>query len=318
MPRVLEHVAVPILEQLVVGRARDDLDLELRNRVVVDDAAQRAGRKDVGVLTVDLRRPPRRVAPVSSHHALHPLGVDVGDDQLRAGRVQLARQMVADIAAALNRHGLARQVVAAPAELRRRLHGAKHAVRRDGRRIARRAPQSGDVVRLHVHEVHVERARADVFGRHIATAERIDEATVRAKDHLAIGGLLSPMMTTLAAAEVEAGHGVLVRHAARQAQRVDDRLLIGGVVPEARAAERGPERRVVDRDDAAVAGGLVVGQTRAARGPSSEIVSKSFIVLRMESRLSGGGNRDSCHAARIQLSRESRCAALPTCLRRSP
>ena len=59
---------------------------------------------------------------------------------------------------------------------------------------------------------------------------------------------------------VEAGDGILVRHAAGEAQRVDDRFLIRRVVPEARAAERRAERGVVDGDDAAVAGRLVVAQ----------------------------------------------------------
>ena len=36
---LLELFAVALLEELIVGRARDDLDLELRNRLVVDDRA---------------------------------------------------------------------------------------------------------------------------------------------------------------------------------------------------------------------------------------------------------------------------------------
>ena len=46
---LLEHVAVALLGELVVGRAGDDLDLEPRERVVVDRGAQRARREDVGL-----------------------------------------------------------------------------------------------------------------------------------------------------------------------------------------------------------------------------------------------------------------------------
>jgi hypothetical protein len=53
----------------------------------------------------------------------------------------------------------------------------------------------------------------------------------------------------LAAAQVEPGHRGLVRHPARQAQRVDEGFLVGRVVPEARAAQRRPEHGVVDGND---------------------------------------------------------------------
>ena len=61
----------------------------------------------------------------------------------------------------------------------------------------------------------------------------------------------------LAAAVREPGERGLVRHAAREPERVDDRRLFGVVVEEAAAAERGAEPRVVDGDDRAQAGGLV-------------------------------------------------------------
>ena len=49
----------------------------------------------------------------------------------------------------------------------------------------------------------------------------------------------------------------LVRHAAREAERVDERVLVAGVGQEATAAERGPEPRVVDGDDGLEAGRCV-------------------------------------------------------------
>ena len=40
---------MPLFEQLVVGAAGDDLDLESGNGGVVDDSAQRARRENVGL-----------------------------------------------------------------------------------------------------------------------------------------------------------------------------------------------------------------------------------------------------------------------------
>ena len=79
----------------------------------------------------------------------------------------------------------------------------------------------------------------------------------RAEEHLPLPRLVVADDDGLAAAEIEAGDGGLVRHAARETERVDDGFVVGRVVPEARAAERGAERGVVDRDDAAVSGAFV-------------------------------------------------------------
>ena len=102
MLALLELVAVALLEQLVVRRAGDDLDLELRNRLVVDDRAERARREDVGLHAVDLVGADGTRAELVDD-ALHALGVDVGDDELRARLVQLLREVVADVPAALHR-----------------------------------------------------------------------------------------------------------------------------------------------------------------------------------------------------------------------
>ena len=48
------EIAVPRLEQLVVRAPRDDLHLELRQRGVVDDAAEGARREDVRLRAVDV------------------------------------------------------------------------------------------------------------------------------------------------------------------------------------------------------------------------------------------------------------------------
>src|SRR2546426_11822228 len=70
--------------------------------------------------------------------------------------------------------------------------------------------------------------------------------------------LLSPMMTLFPPPQVEPRHRCLVGHTARQTEAVYEGGLVARVAPEARAAQRGPEHRRVDRDDAAIPGGWVI------------------------------------------------------------
>src|SRR5690242_12435772 len=109
-------------------------------------------------------------------------------------------------------------------------------MRRYRRWITRAARETGDIVGLHVDEVHIGGAGADVLGRDVPPAEALDEASMRAEEELAAGRLVVADDDGLAAAQIQAGDGVLVGHPARQPQRVDDRLVVGGVAPEARAA----------------------------------------------------------------------------------
>src|SRR5690606_29978953 len=92
----VQLVSVPRLGELVVGRAGDDLELELRDRLVVDDGAQRARRKDLGVDAVDPVRADGLGAEVTDH-LLDPLLVDVGHDQLGALLGQVPAEVVADV-----------------------------------------------------------------------------------------------------------------------------------------------------------------------------------------------------------------------------
>src|SRR6266566_773165 len=87
---------------------------------------------------------------------------------------------------ALDRHLLAAQLGVAIAVLRARLDAAIHAERSDGRRIARLADQSCNVIGLRLDELHVADGRADVFGGDVSTAERLHVAAVRAEDRLAV------------------------------------------------------------------------------------------------------------------------------------
>src|SRR5437899_9626201 len=52
-PAPFKFVAVTFCQELVVRAAGDYLDIELRNRVVVDDAAERAWREHISVTSVD-------------------------------------------------------------------------------------------------------------------------------------------------------------------------------------------------------------------------------------------------------------------------
>src|SRR5690606_32592280 len=84
------------------------------------------------------------------------------------------------------------------------------------------------------------------------------EATMRAEEHLALPRAVVADHNRLPTAQVQAGHGVLVGHAARQAERVHDGGFIRLIAPESRTAQRWTERGVVDRDDPPVPAGLVV------------------------------------------------------------
>ena len=89
---------------------------------------------------------------------------------------------------------------------------------------------------------------ADVLGRDVAPVERVDEAAERAEQRLALVLARIADDDGLAAAEVESRDRCLEGHAAREAHRVDDRLALVLVRPHADAAERRPERGVVDAD----------------------------------------------------------------------
>src|SRR5690348_5453838 len=101
---LLELFTVTLFEQLIVRRAGDDLDLELRDRLVVDDRTERAGGEDVRLHAVDLLGRDGTSAELVGD-SLHALGIDVRDDELRARLVQLFSKVITDMPAALERHG---------------------------------------------------------------------------------------------------------------------------------------------------------------------------------------------------------------------
>src|SRR5207245_7143391 len=92
----------------------------------------------------------------------------------------------------------------------------------------------------------------------VAPLERFDVPPVRPEQGFAPCGAVVADDDAFPAAQVEPRHRGLVGHAARQPEGVDQRGAIALVVPEARAAQRRPEHRGMNRDDAAIAGGWIV------------------------------------------------------------
>src|SRR5579885_337517 len=248
--------------ELIVRRAADDLALQARQRGFVDRAAERTGAVDVGVDVVDLVGADRRAA-VFVDGAPHQVGVDVGDEHLGAVFAQQLDEFHADVAGALHRVAVLADVLAAEPRVERRHQALHRAVGGERRGIARTAVHlvhAGDEFGLAEHPLHVVDVDADVFGGDVAAVERIDETTERAEQRL--GFVLGRIADDhrLAAAQVQAGDGVLVGHAAGQAQHVVDRLGFALVRPHAQTAQRRAEHGVVNGDDGLQARLLVVAE----------------------------------------------------------
>ena len=281
---------------------------------------------------------------------LHRGGVDVGDDDGRAVLDQVAHEVAPDLADAGDADGAAGEGGLAPDLLGGGAHALERAVRREHRAVARAAVRdgaAGDEVALARDVVHVLAERADVARGEVAPVERLDEAAVGAQQGL---GLQLGRVTDddgLAATEVEAGERVLVGHAAREVEHVDDRVVGAGVGVEPRPAEGRAQRRGVDRDDgpAGRSRGRCRRRPARARLPSSktstpELCAPDMLVIlfwwvrprgvRTWSERSRGGDRrhvqrsrrrDSPRTASAPGRRGSRSRAASrrrACRRRSP
>ncbi len=122
----MQRIAVPLLVQLVVGRAGDNVDLEQRYGVVVDDGSQRTGSKDVRIDRIDVVRCHSRRAEFVNH-LLHLPVVDVANHELGTFLVEMLAEVVADVPASLHGHRLPRQRIAPIGDLCARLHPAVYA-----------------------------------------------------------------------------------------------------------------------------------------------------------------------------------------------
>ncbi len=253
-------MAVLGASQHVVGRAGDGRAGQLREGVVVDDRAQRAGGEDVAGDRVDLGG----VGGLGAEVADRPgdvVEVDVGDGQPHARLVEQAAELVADLAGALDDHVPPGQVVLLPQLLSDRVHPLEDAVGGIDGGVASTTVEdraTGDEAGLAGHQVHVRTEGADVLGGDVAAAQALDEATVGAQERLGLDALGVADDDGLAATEVEAGHGRLVAHPARQPEHVAEGVRLRGVGIEAGTAERRAERGGVDGDDGLEAGDVVV------------------------------------------------------------
>jgi hypothetical protein len=116
------------------------------------------------------------------------------------------------------------------------------------------------VIGLQLDVLHVGRTGPDVLGGDVPAAEGLDESAMRPEHHLAVGALVVPHNDRLPPAQIDPRDRRLVGHAARQAERVGDRVVGRAVLPEAGAAERGAQRGIVDGDDPDVPAGGIVRQ----------------------------------------------------------
>ena len=124
----------------------------------------------------------------------------------------------------------------------------------------------GDKSGLLADRDHVGDRHADVLGRDIIAAETVDRTPERGEQLGRFGAVGIGEDHRLAAAQGQAGHGVLVAHPARQAQRIGQRIGIVGIMPEPRAAGGRAEVGRVQRDDRAQAAGLVGNEMQRLMG----------------------------------------------------
>ncbi|MNE03299.1 hypothetical protein D3C80_957950 [compost metagenome] len=188
---------------------------------------------------------------------------DVGDEQLGAGRVQVAGEAEADLADALDRYLQTPEVVAAEAVAHRGLQADEHPVGGGRRRIAVEAFArlgAGHVAGAPGHQLHLGHPGAGVGGADVAPAEAVDQRAHRLEQRRALAAVRVADDHRLAAAQWQVGQRRLVGHAARQAQHVAQRFLVAGVGPHAAAAEGRTQGGVVDGDDGLEAAGLVVAE----------------------------------------------------------
>ena len=205
----------------------------------------------------------RRDLGVQLGEGAHRLLAHVRDHDLGAVREQVPDEVAADLADARDADLAAAQRRVAPQVLGRGPHALEDAEGGQHGRVARAAVlggAAGGPLAGARHDVHVGDVGADVAGRHVAPAERGHEPAVGEQQVFGLDRLGVADDHGLAAAVVEPGHGVLVRHPARQVERVGDGLGLGGVRVEARTAQGGAQGGGVDGDDGPEPGGSVLAE----------------------------------------------------------
>ncbi len=190
--------------------------------------------------------------------------MDIGHDQPRACRMQLAAQVPAHRAKSLHGNGYALQAVTVQHVAHGGFDADEHAIGGLGRRVAAKgalARHAADVAGLRAGGDHVFHRGADVFGGDVAAVQRFDHAAEGTEQLGAVGLRRGAQDHGLAAAEGQVGQRILVGHALRQAQGVGQGIALGRVGPVAAAAKRGAKAGAVDGDDGLQAG-LGIGGER--------------------------------------------------------
>src|SRR5690606_279964 len=134
---------------------------------------------------------------------------------------------------ALHRHVHPVEVAASHRELHAGLDAAPDAERREGARIARATVlglHAGHAPGSRADDLHVLEARAAVLGGDVPAPQVLDEPAEGAEQPGAIELLPRLDDDALATSVREPGDGGLVGHAAREPERIDQRLLLGVVV----------------------------------------------------------------------------------------
>ena len=228
---------------------------------------------------------------------------DVADDHLGPGLDEVADEAVPDLAHALDADGPALQAGAAPGVLGRRSHAVHDADGGQHGRVARAAVGGRPARRPAAFpgdDVHVLAARADVARGDVAPAEGGDEAAVGAQQRFGLDLGRVADDDRLAAAVVQAGQRVLVRHGGGQPQHVGEGLVLAAVRVEAGPAQRGAQRGGVDADDRLEPGVVVLAEddllVPAARtGPARLAVFPGRRRSRVGYREHVGHGGDSSH-----------------------
>ena len=270
-----EQFRNPVVRQLIVGGPGDDSAAQPRDGVVIEDAAERAGREHV-----DRRfERPRRRQPACAEPAgkLTLARIDVGDGQGRPGSRAQRRDPAADVTEPDDSDLPARERRRAEHALAARLDRDLDPERRQGAGIAGAASlprEAGDVARRTRDQTHVTARGPDVLGGDVPAAERVhgvgEVEQRRAADPTRGNDSGGDHEHTLAATEREIGDGRLVGHRPRQPERVTQGCTRVLITPHPASTERRTACRRVDRDDRV--------EARAPSTPDEHL----FVVERFE------------------------------------
>ena len=250
--------------QLVVGTARHDRRVDAGNAAIIQDRAKRIGTENIASDIHDRVGGGYFGAELGSQGSC-PIGVNIGQGQPGAVLGQQPRQTAADAAGALHCDMDARKAVLAQLVGNRRLDAVIDAGggKRTGiaaRRGAVGIRQAGDMGRTPGHGDHIGFTDANVLGGDIASAQPLDRIAKGCQHRRCLGAVRIRQNHCLTAAHRQPGHGVLVAHPARQAQRIAHRHRRIAIMPEPGSARAGPKVGGVQRNNRGQPRGAVTHQ----------------------------------------------------------